>query len=442
VIHLRERLVGAVLASLSAMAILGFSITTTSDALAGWMAGGAIALFALFLVTMLCLVMAMWNRFDREYRDNDALTGRYTAAAATCDGWLYVLDMQSRFVYSSDASLDCVGYAPAELLGTEAQDLLSADELEQIDTQVGPPSQLVNTLVVRARHRTGEDRWFEVSIAPVRAASSAQQIGWSGTARPLTDAKHPGILREIHRRATTELLRTEQLVIAFQPIVDVTTRRPIGVEALSRFPSRPTVTPDVIFAEAANAGLGLDLELLAVRSALSEARLLDPGLYVAVNVSPAVLANAALTDALVASGVDLQRVVLEITEHASIGDYSVLERPRQRLRDLGVRLAIDDAGAGYASLRHIVTLAPDIIKIDRALVADIDTDRARRALVMAVVLFATEIGAINLVAEGVETPEELDVLNSLGVDAVQGYLTGRPTTSPADWLHWGRVTAN
>jgi EAL domain-containing protein (putative c-di-GMP-specific phosphodiesterase class I) len=189
----------------------------------------------------------------------------------------------------------------------------------------------------------------------------------------------------------------------------------------------------VIFAEATNAGLGLDLELLAVRRALSESRLLAGGLYVSINVSPPVLANPSLIDALQASGVDLRRVVIEVTEHASIGDYTQLTQPRQRLRDLGVRLAIDDAGAGYASLRHIVGLSPDIIKIDRALVANVDQDRARRALVMAVVMFALELQS-SVIGEGVETAEELESLKSLGVDAAQGYLLGRPPTASAPWL--------
>jgi EAL domain-containing protein (putative c-di-GMP-specific phosphodiesterase class I) len=215
----------------------------------------------------------------------------------------------------------------------------------------------------------------------------------------------------------------------------------VGVEALSRFPSRGSTTPDVVFAEATNAGLGLELELLAVRRALSESRLLDASLYVSINVSPPVLANASLPDALLASGVDLKRVVIEITEHASIGDYTLLTRPRQRLRDLGVRLAIDDAGAGYASLRHIVALSPDMIKIDRALVDNVDSDRARRALVMAVVMFAMEVKATTVVAEGVETNEELEALKSLGVDAAQGYLLGRPTASSADWLGWSADAA-
>jgi EAL domain-containing protein (putative c-di-GMP-specific phosphodiesterase class I) len=193
----------------------------------------------------------------------------------------------------------------------------------------------------------------------------------------------------------------------------------------------------VVFAEAAYAGLGADLELLAVRRALEEAKLLDGSLYVAVNVSPGVLESAALVDALVASGLDLRRIVVEITEHASVLDYTVLERPRQRLRDLGVRLAVDDAGSGYASLRHILTLVPDIIKLDRELVMDLSCDRARRALVAAVVSFATEIGATTVTGEGVETQAELEALAALGVDAAQGYHIGRPTTSPHEWSYWG-----
>jgi EAL domain-containing protein (putative c-di-GMP-specific phosphodiesterase class I) len=101
-----------------------------------------------------------------------------------------------------------------------------------------------------------------------------------------------------------------------------------------------------------------------------------------------------------------------------------------------VRLAVDDTGAGYATLQHIVTLAPDIIKIDRGLVAEVDKDRARRALVMAVVVYAMEIGTTTVVGEGVETHDELEALKDLGVDAAQGYLIGRPTTEPTDWLSW------
>jgi PAS domain S-box-containing protein len=403
---------------------------------ADWFAGGAVAVFVVLLVAEHWALLAAWRQLALETRDTGALQGRLDAAAATSDGWLYTLDLDSRFVYSSDASMECLGYSPEELLGTEASGLLSPDEMEVIDTRVGDRPQAVTVLVVRGRHRNGEDRWFECSITAVLDASTRAAIGWTGTARPLTNAKHPRIFREIHRRAVADILRTEQLTIAFQPIVDLATGQVVGVEALSRFPAR-TVPPDVVFAEAANAGLGPDLELLAIRRALEEARVLDPSLHVAVNVSPAVLASPSLLDALLASGMDLSRVIVEITEHVSVADYTVLERPRQRLRDLGIRLAVDDAGSGYASLRHIVALAPDVIKIDRALVTELDCDRARRALVGAVVNFAREMGATSVIGEGVETQAELDALVALGVDAAQGYFLGRPTTSLGDWMQWG-----
>jgi PAS domain S-box-containing protein len=437
----RHRLTALTRAATGSLAVLAFAGVAFRHSLAGLLGSVALVTLGVFLFAEHWALLTAWRRLGREHTDLSALQGRLDAAAATSGGWLYTLDLNSRFVYCSDASMDCFGYTPDELLGTEASALLSPDELPLIDTHVSDLPGAVNTLVVRARHRNGEDRWFEVAIAAVVDAAAGQTIGWSGTARRLTEVKHPGILREIHRRDITEILRTEQLHIAFQPIVDIPSGAVIGVEALSRFPTRSTVTPDVVFAEAAYAGLGADLELLAVRRALEEASALSSSLYVAINVSPVVLAGPALFDALLASRMDLRRVVVEITEHASVVDYSILERPRQRLRDLGVRLAIDDAGSGYASLRHILTLAPDVIKLDRALVTDLDTDRARRALVAAVVSFATEMGATRVTGEGVETHAELLALTALGVDAAQGYHIGRPTTSALDWSQWGLPVA-
>jgi PAS domain S-box-containing protein len=435
--HLRVRIAGTVLVSFLAVASVAFAVTATHEPLEDWVAACAIAAFALFLVAQQFVMLAAWRRSVRDHREATTVQGRFDAAAESSGGWLYVLDAESRFVYCSDASLECVGYPPAELLGTSSRELLSQGEVDHLDP-IATAKQAHNSQVVRARHRNGEDRWLECVTVPVVDVGSQAPIFWTGTARLLTDANHPAVLREIHRRAITALLATEAAItIAFQPIVDLASGRVVGVEALSRFPTRTNLTPDVIFAEAANAGLGLELELLAVRTALRQAHHLDPRLYVAVNVSPAVLANVTLTEAIKASGIDSGRIVVEVTEHTSIVDYTLLEEPRQRLRDLGIRLAIDDAGAGYASLRHIVTLSPDMIKIDRTLIADIDSDRARRALVMAVVMFALEIGTTTIVAEGVETSPELETLTLLGVDSVQGYLIGRPTTHREDWLRWG-----
>jgi PAS domain S-box-containing protein len=388
--------------------------------------------------TLLVLLLARWAHVGiLAHETVVALERQSVATAASSGGWVYATDRDGVFLYSSDASREYLGYEPGELVGREARSLLSATEPGHVESRASDSSGHVDVMVMRGRHRDGRDSWFEVTVAPILGADGHGTVGYGGTARLVNSDQHPAVVRELHRREISELLRSENLKIAFQPIVELATGHVVGVEALSRFPTRPDVTPDVVFSDAANAGLGSELELLAVRRALEESRLLDPSLHVAINVSPFALADPALIDALKASGVDLTRVVVEVTEHASVTDYSTLERARQRLRDLGVRLAVDDAGAGYSSLRHIVTLSPDIIKIDRALVANLDTDRARRALVMAVVVYALEIGTTMVVAEGVETTGELETLRSLGVDAVQGYLTGAPTTCHEAWFKRG-----
>jgi EAL domain-containing protein (putative c-di-GMP-specific phosphodiesterase class I) len=122
---------------------------------------------------------------------------------------------------------------------------------------------------------------------------------------------------------------------------------------------------------------------------------------------------------------DLSRVVLEITEHTTVEDYAKLHEVLRPLRERGMRLSIDDAGAGYSSFRHILRLRPDFIKLDISLTRDIDSDRGRRALAAALIGFARETGA-ELIAEGVETESELATLRKLGVHKAQGYLLGRP----------------
>jgi EAL domain-containing protein (putative c-di-GMP-specific phosphodiesterase class I) len=232
-----------------------------------------------------------------------------------------------------------------------------------------------------------------------------------------------------------DVLRRKAIETAFQPIFDLVTREVVGAEALSRFATEPVVTPDVWFAQAERVGEGRALELLAIRTALANIDALPDHLYIALNVSPSTLASPDLLATLLASGVAAQRLVVEVTEHTSIPDYAPLQQARARLRRHGIRLAVDDAGSGYASFRHIVALAPDIIKLDRGLVAGIDHDEAGRALVAAVVMFALESGAV-LVAEGIENAGELAAIEALGVDAAQGYHLGRPTTCRQDWETW------
>ncbi len=216
----------------------------------------------------------------------------------------------------------------------------------------------------------------------------------------------------------------EGLAMAFQPIVDIGHGEPIGFEALARFSGTPTRGPELWFAEAAGIGLGVELEAAAVQLALAGLPHLPPQAYLAINVSPATVMSGQL-DALLRE-VPANRIILEVTEHAAIEAYEQLGAALSVFRQRGLRVAVDDAGAGYASFRHILRLRPDIIKLDMALTRDIDQDPARRALASALITFAGNTRS-TIVAEGVETAAELHTLQQLGVTAAQGYYLGRPT---------------
>ena len=232
--------------------------------------------------------------------------------------------------------------------------------------------------------------------------------------------------RELRERVQGAMDR-DQFAVVYQPIVNIASRTIVGYESLSRFSALPARTPDVWFAEAADAGLGAALEMAAIHKALRPLADIPSDTYVSVNASPANIETGEFARAL--EGVSPQRVVLEITEHATIADYSVVLSACQELRARGIRLAIDDAGSGYASFRHILSLEPDFIKLDMSLTRDIDTDPRRQALIAAFVAFAEKTGS-ELIAEGIETTSELETLKALGVCKGQGYLLGRPGPLP------------
>lgn len=230
-------------------------------------------------------------------------------------------------------------------------------------------------------------------------------------------------LRDTECRERLEaVLRGNGLTMVYQPIVDIESETIVGFESLARFSSIPPRTPDLWFDDANRLGLSDELEALAIEAALSQG-LPSNDVYVACNVSPEVVLRGSLPPALLEG--DLNRVVLEITEHSTVDDYDKLEDLLRPLRERGMRLAVDDAGAGHSSFRHILRLRPDYIKLDISLTRDIDTDRSRRALAAALIGFARETGS-ELIAEGVETRSELATLRELGVHKAQGYLLGRP----------------
>ena len=213
------------------------------------------------------------------------------------------------------------------------------------------------------------------------------------------------------------------LGVVFQPIFDLTRNKTVGVEALARFHMAPDRGPDRWFAEAEEVGLRRDLELVALRNALSHLADLPDSMFLSVNISPTTLRASTFRRAL--DDVDASRIVVEVTEHMPVEDYRALNTALDRVRELGVRLAIDDAGAGFASLRHILQLAPDFVKLDRTLIDDIERDRSHQALAAGLISFAKKIEA-TIVAEGIERRAQLRALRDLGVSCGQGFLLARP----------------
>lgn len=232
--------------------------------------------------------------------------------------------------------------------------------------------------------------------------------------------------REDSVQSIRALIREHAIAMVFQPILALDTRRIFAFEALARFPG-DTLAPDAWFARAADVGLGLELELEAATQALACLDALPHPYRLSINASPETLVSPGF-DALLARH-DSARLMVEITEHTTVGDYRRLSERLRALRMKGVLVAIDDAGAGFASLRHILHLDPDVIKLDISLTSGIDADIRRQTMVSAIRTFAAGTNA-TIVVEGVETEAELRTLVGLGIEYAQGYHLARPAPWP------------
>src|SRR5438270_1764242 len=216
--------------------------------------------------------------------------------------------------------------------------------------------------------------------------------------------------------------------MVFQPVFDLASGTIEGYEALARFHSESRRSPDRWFAEAWEVGLGFELETAAVDAALGAVTKAGAAGFISVNLSPRTITDARFAGWM-QSRRPVDRIVIEVTEHAVVEDYEALNAALAEGRRAGVRVAVDDAGAGYASLRHILLLQPDFIKLDGSLVTGIDSDPAKRAVAVGMISSARELGT-DVIAEAIEEASDLSCVVRLGARLGQGYHLGLPGPLP------------
>ncbi|HZB02139.1 MAG TPA: EAL domain-containing protein [Actinomycetota bacterium] len=309
-------------------------------------------------------------------------------------------------------------------------------------TRVSPTTRVIALSAFEDRQnvlemlRAGAVGYLVKGAAAEELVEGIQRVAGGGTS--LSSAVMGGVVSELAtqlrrqeiEREADEALRgdIERFVsghgvwMVYQPIQDLETGAEVGLEALARFGSIPAKTPDRWFAEAIALELGHQLELRTLGEALDALPRIADGTFLSVNCSSGVAASPDVAQRL--DGVE-HRIVLEITEHEAIEDYGALAQGLAPLRERGLRVAVDDVGAGYASLRHALQLAPDMVKMDMSLTRDVNRDAGRRALASALISFASETN-MTIVAEGIETAGELEALRALGVRYGQGFHLARP----------------
>lgn len=243
-------------------------------------------------------------------------------------------------------------------------------------------------------------------------------------ARFVANVMTPGLVHRTEMSAAVEdVLERDALEIVLQPIVSMESEAIVACEALARVHGAEPHSPDWWFQAAHRSGLGVQLERRAILKALDVLRDVPGPVRMSINVGVDVLLDPHFLSMF--EGREMDRVTIELTEHVPVTDYAAVISVKQQLRERGARLSVDDTGSGYSGLTHILRLTPDVIKLDRELVTDLDANPAKSALVTALVTFARSIDA-EVIAEGIERQAEADCLRQLGVEFGQGYLFYRP----------------
>jgi PAS domain S-box-containing protein len=329
--------------------------------------------------------------------------------------------------YVSAAAKELLGYEPGELIGTSSSDYFHPDDVAKVEmvhrsTLEGAPF----TASYRLRRKDGDYVWVETTTRAVADETTGEVAEILCCTRPLENRL---VLEKLGSAEYQESIERLQRVMdedrigpVYQPIFELETERVIAYEALSRFPGDPARGPDKWFAEAWDVGLGLPLEMKAVSLAARALPHLPPDVNLCVNASPETAASRRFVSTL---GNAADRVVVELTEHVDVGDYDGFAAKLSPLRQAGGKIAIDDFGAGYASLRHILKVRPEWIKLDISLVERIHESPVAHALASSLITFADEVG-VRVIAEGIETVDELDALLEIGFRYGQGFYFGLP----------------
>ena len=417
----------------------------------GWYVGRGLTIVACAVV--LVAILAEFGRL-KQRGEREAARLRLTLARAeelqAVQSTLLNHMTDGVLLQGADGRVVAMNPAAQVLLGLSADQLHGRDDVHPDWTVLRPdgtvwpvaetPAMVTLTTGVPQRDQMvgiglpgGERRWLRVN-------TSAQRTRHTGEIQhvvsSMTDEtqRHSAQLalsfdRDTRRRHIQAVLDGGGPQILVQPIVDLATGAVVGGEALSRFAGSPAQGPDRWFADALDVGFGSELELTVVRLALAKLKAMPGSAYLSINMSPSTASSTAFADLLGCSDVAWDRVVIELTEHSDVSDYALLRIALANLRDKGVRIAIDDTGAGFASLSHVLKLRPDIVKLDIDLIRGIHSDPARRSLVTGLLSFAKEIGT-QLLAEGIETADELSTLREIGVMYGQGYYLGTPALLP------------
>lgn len=345
---------------------------------------------------------------------------------------LATADADGYFIRLNPAWRATLGHDLAELRSRPFVEFVHPDDRAATDIEAARQVHEGKTVLNfqnRYRHRDGSYRWLEWTSTPSADGSRLYAVARDVTSRKEEEERLLAPLVAV-REQRAEARRTVEATIearafrpVFQPVIDLSSGVVVGFEALTRFSDGSR--PDVMFATALECGLGMELEAVTIEAALDEARRLPPKAWLSLNISPALLCDVETLQRVL--GDQSRPLVLEITEHEVVGTYEPLHAALARLGS-GVRLAVDDAGAGVANFSHLVELRPDFVKIDAGLVRGVDTDVSRAALVVGLVHFAAAAGCL-VVAEGIETEAERATVARLGVRLGQGYLLGRPATA-------------